>query len=179
MIKRHEATRLSHHCINKRPYYEKVCVVCGKTFYTSRKQAECCSRQCVTLKPGYRENLRMKALERIANGTHNGWNSRNISSYAEKFWSEVLNNNGIRYIREYHLGKYFLDFYIEMGGRKIDLEIDGQQHKRQVEHDYIRDEFIKLQGIEVYRVQWNNINTESGKIQMKYKIDTFLEYIKK
>lgn len=72
-----------------------------------------------------------------------------------------------------------LDFYIDINGRKIDLEIDGNQHKRQVEHDYIRDVFIKSQGIEVYRVEWNSINNDAGKIQMRSKIDAFLKYIKK
>lgn len=168
----------NHHSEGYRQFYERVCIVCGKIFYTSHKLAECCSRQCTSNKPGYRENLRKKALERIANGTHNGWNSRNISSYAEQFWVKVLDNNNIRYTREYHLDKYFLDFYIVIGERKIDLEIDGRQHKRQVEHDNIRDAYIKSQGIEVYRIEWNCINTESGKNKMKAKIDAFLKYIK-
>ena len=168
----------NHHSEDGRQFYERVCIVCGKTFYSSRKQAECCSRQCTVNKPGYRENLRKKALERVANGTHNGWNARNISSYAEQFWIKVLDNNDISYIREYHLDKYFLDFYIVIGDRKIDLEIDGHQHKRQVEHDHIRDVFITSQGIEVYRIEWNCINAESGKNKMKAKIDAFLKYIK-
>ena len=33
--------------------------------------------------------------ERIKNGLHKGWQSRNIISYPEKFFIEVLKNNGL------------------------------------------------------------------------------------
>ena len=120
----------------------------------------------------------------IKNGKHKGWQSRNIISYPEQFWIKVLDNNNIVYQREYKLyydniNKYFLDFYIEIGDRKIDLEIDGKQHNFEDRkyHDKIRDEYIKSQGIEVYRIKWNSINNEKGKQLMKEKIDKFLEYI--
>ena len=59
-----------------------------------------------------------------------GWKSRNIISYAERFWMNVLDNNNIKYQKEYSLnGKYFLDFLLEKNGKKIDLEIDGKQHQ--------------------------------------------------
>ena len=77
--------------------------------------------------------------------------------------------------------RYFLDFYIEIGDRKIDLEIDGKQHKykdRQ-ESDIKRDNFLISKGYEVYRIDWNEINTENGKKLMKNKINQFLNYINK
>ena len=92
----------------------------------------------------------------------------------------VLSNNNIKYIHNFPFGKYFLDFYIEIDGRKIDLEIDGKQHKydERRNSDIIRDEFVKTQGVEVYRIEWNSINTEYGKNLMKEKIEKFLEFIK-
>ena len=48
---------------------------------------------------------------------------------------DVLDNNSIKYEHNKPIRKsdginnYFLDFYIEVGDVKIDLEIDGKQHK--------------------------------------------------
>lgn len=127
-------------------------------------------------------------LERVRNGTHKGWQNRNITSYAEKFWTRVLDNNGVSYKREltvkYSNGPndhYFLDFYIESNGRKIDLEIDGKQHKYvdRAEHDRARDERLSNLGYVVYRIDWNEINSEEGKLRMKEKIDKFLDFLNK
>ena len=94
---------------------------------------------------------------------------------------KVLENNNIKFKHNFPFGKYFLDFYIEISNRKIDLEIDGKQHKypdRQ-ESDIKRDKFVTTNDIEVYRIEWNSINTEDGKKIMKEKIENFLKYIKK
>ena len=74
-----------------------------------------------------------------------------------------------------------MDFYIEINNRKIDLEIDGKQHKYEDRHnsDIVRDEFVKSRGVEVFRIDWNSINTEDGKILMKEKIKEFLNFIGK
>ena len=93
---------------------------------------------------------------------------------------DVLKNNGITYTHNYHFNKYFLDFYIEINNRKIDLEIDGKQHNYpdRIVKDKERDEFVLSNNIEVYRISWNSINTKKGKIIMKEKIDNFLKFIK-
>lgn len=168
------------------------CLNCGKEFYGRiSKYGNCISAKecCYKCKLEYNSKqstiLRRKEIEA---GTFQGWKSRNITSYAEKFWIEVLKNNNIQYIREKlvdygNLGsgkRYFLDFYIEIGDRKIDLEIDGKQHKykdRQ-ESDIKRDKFLISKGYEVYRIDWNSINSDKGKQLMKEKIDKFLEFIK-
>lgn len=66
-------------------------------------------------------------------------------------------------------GKYFLDFaFLEL---KLDVEIDGQQHNRTIEaieHDKIRDEFLKQNGWIVFRIEW---------MKMKQDITKFLEFI--
>jgi len=38
----------------------------------------------------------------------------------------VLDNLNISYIREFHFERYFLDFKIDIGDIKLDLEIDGK-----------------------------------------------------
>ena len=169
--------------INENLLKEKTCCICGRKYYgiiiKSGKigKGKTCSDKC------HVELKRIKSKESIKRvmdeGRFVGWQTRNIKSYAEIFWHKVLQNNGIEYIAEYFLDKkYFLDFYIVKNGIEIDLEIDGKQHKYKdrIEHDKIRDEYIKSKGIVVYRIDWNEINSESGSLMMKEKIDKFLNF---
>lgn len=165
---------------------EKTCVYCGKSFHPAVKpngklsKSNCCSEKCRTeLKKINGVSAYKQAKEK---GITKPWQSRNIISYPEKFWINVLNNNNIRFEREYFLNKkYFLDFYIEVSNVKIDLEIDGKQHTRedQILHDKFRDEYVTSNGIIVYRIPWNEINTDYGKSLMKEKIDDFLIFYNK
>lgn len=164
-----------------------ICKWCGNEFVLERKPnrrfriVKYCCKECHD--SSVKEIFHNKVMKEIENGTFVGWKSRNITSYAEKFFINVLNNNNIKYIKEYalkreHEQSYFLDFYIEKNNVKIDLEIDGKQHKYEdrIENDIIRDEYVKSKNIEVYRISWNEINTESGKQRMKEKIDKFLDF---
>lgn len=65
-------------------------------------------------------------------------------------------------------------------GKFIDLEIDGKQHKYpdRLESDKIRDNFITKNNIIVYRIEWNEINSEKGKLLMEEKINKFLDFYK-
>lgn len=120
----------------------------------------------------------------LNNGTFNGWKSRNVKSYAEIFWEKVLNNNNIEFEREVPIKKdnninnYFLDFKIVSGEKILDLEIDGKQHhyEERAKSDEIRDKYLRSLNYIVYRISWNEINTESGKLAMKKKIDDFLDF---
>lgn len=136
-----------------------------------------CSEEC--RRKSSNEKNSFLAKERVKNGTHQGWKTRNISSYPEIFWMKVLDSNNISYIREYKIeNKYFLDFFIEKNNVKIDLEIDGKQHlyeERKI-HDKERDLFLSERNYIVYRIPWNEINTENGKILMKSKIDEFIKF---
>lgn len=167
-------------------YIERKCVICGNVIPPIRTKSgkysktKYCSNECRKIDKVRNGHNAYECSKK--NGTHKPWQSRNIISYPEKFWIKVLDNNGIKFVREYHLDKkYFLDFYIKVNGRKIDLEIDGDQHRQEdhMEHDKLRDEYVAALGIEVYRVPWNSINTESGKMLMKEKIDNFLSFYKK
>lgn len=174
--------------IDGRFEYIRKCVICNKEFKLEKKEngrvyrGKTCSTECHTqLASNVGKEMMQK---RIENGEHNGWFTRNITSYPEKFFIEVLNNNGIKYehnypIKQSDLGldnryNYFLDFYLE--DKKIDLEIDGNQHKERVEHDEKRDELLKNIGINVYRIKWKNINSNKGKKYIEDEINKFLEY---
>lgn len=140
-------------------------------------------KKIVSLKT--RQLLSKKAKERVKNGIHVGWKTRPIESYPEKFWKHVLINNNIDfefnfYIQKKELGLanlagYFLDFKLQ---NKIDLEIDGKQHKYKdrEESDIVRDNALISNGWKVYRIDWNEINTDVGKKLMKQKIDDFLQW---
>lgn len=123
----------------------------------------------------------------IAEGKHKGWQSRNLVSYPEQFWKEVLENNNIEYsfnhvVKKRELGlndmsNYFLDFLID---NRIDLEIDGKQHKYpdRIESDKFRDSLLTKAGYIVYRIPWNEIKSEQGQNKMKEKIQSFLNFYK-
>ena len=135
-----------------------ICENCGKEFFSIRKEQRFCGHKCAQSSDAVKNAIRKTIEKKVANGTHSGWRTRNITSYAEKFWENVLNNNGINFIREdFSTKKYFLDFLIEKNGKKLDLEIDGKQHKREdrKRHDIERDAFLAQNGYIVYRIQWN------------------------
>lgn len=169
------------------PPKTRKCAICRKEFNVPRLKngsysaTTTCSQEChFTLKSN---NSKRVAQALISEGRHVGWQSRNIISYPEEFWMKVLENNNIVYkhnfyLQEYH---YFLDFVIEINGIKIDLEIDGKQHKYpdRVIHDAVRDINVEKSGFVVYRVEWNNINNENGQKLMKEKINNFLSFINK
>lgn len=163
----------------------KKCTVCGKEFLPQKlnsghfSKRTTCSDECQKkLKSLNGLKVYQKCVE---DGTFRGWQSRNIISYPEKFWIKVLKNNNISFEREKHVGKYFLDFVISINNKLIDLEIDGKQHKyqdRQIS-DQIRDQFLSENGYIVYRIPWNEINSNKGKDMMKNKINNFISYLNK
>ena len=108
---------------------------------------------------------------------------RNKPSYAELFFMRVLKNNNIDYDFDHHVKNnrahyYILDFFIEKSNVLIDLEIDGKQHtyEDRKQHDTRRDNYLKSKGYLIYRIPWNEINSEKGKLLMKSKIDKFLDF---
>ena len=162
----------------------KTCVVCGKIFERKRLSngklsSKCtCSDECHSILK--RKNGRATYEKIKSEGRFVGWRSRTKISYPEQFWIDVLQNNNIEFERELFFdNKYFLDFVIRCGNVIIDLEIDGKQHKYpdRVKHDKIRDEYLTSKGVIVYRIEWNTINTDSGKQLMKKKIDDFIMFL--
>jgi very-short-patch-repair endonuclease len=157
--------------------YEIVCKHCGKVFTSVNKNAQYCCQQCAHNSEEVKNKIREKAYERIKEGTFSGWQTRNIHSYPEIFWEKVLINNKIPFIKEdFSTKKYFLDFLIERNGKKIDLEIDGRQHKRRQTHDAERDCFLREHGYTIYRIEWNTINNDAGRQKMREKINEFLTF---
>lgn len=185
--KRHESAIKYYETIGVIPLNTILCKMCSVEFLPKRrnkgKLSLYCTNKCACVdrknNPEYIKKLKDSHNKRVLNGTHIGWKSRNIPSYAELFFMDVLRNNGIEYEFEKHVGKYFIDFAIN--SKNIALEIDGKQHlqKERMESDKLKDEFLKSIGWTVYRIQWKSINSETGKLYIKTEIDKFLEFYKK
>lgn len=166
----------------KRNDYNKNCVICGNEF-TGTQKAKSCSEECKI------EILKRKMRERVESGNHKGWTSRNIESYPEKFFKKVLSLNEILYKFNYPVSKkslgisdsssYFLDFFIEINGKKLDLEIDGKQHEmdERKESDLRRDGILINNGYLVHRIKWKNPVNEVNKKYIKDEIGKLLELI--
>lgn len=185
--KRSESSKRYRESIGIVPLQRIRCKLCSVEFLPKRrgkgKHSSYCSNKCACVdrknNPEYIRKLKESHNKRVADGTHIGWKSRNMPSYAELFFMDVLKNNEIEYEFEKHVGKYFIDFAIN--SKNIALEIDGKQHlqKERMESDTLKDTFLKSVGWNVYRIQWKSINSETGKLYIKTEIDKFLEFCKK
>lgn len=162
-------------------YSVKYCKDCGSQITKKSKSGYCqhCFQKYTNKRENVRKKIRTKQKENYKNGILKGWLTRNIESYPEKFWKQVLENNNIEYIFNMPFKRKFLDFVIVIDNlRIIDLEIDGKQHKSRIDYDNERDKFLLENGFLVYRIEWNEINTEQGNMLMKKKINSFLNFIK-
>ena len=163
---------------------KKFCILCRQKLKNNNKTGFC--KYCLdNTEEGrqVKQELGKKGYQTmLKHGTHKPWQSRNITSYAEEFWIAVLQNNNIQFLREvpvkHNNSNYFLDFKIEKNGKLIDLEVDGKQHTYadRAASDITRDTFLTKQGYFIYRVPWNEVVSEQGKLEMKTKIDEFLAF---
>ena len=87
-------------------------------------------------------------------------------------WSIVSKILVIYYIKEIIWNLFALS-------NKIDLEIDGKQHKLEdrKKHDRIRDERLIKIGWKVYRIEWKDLR--KNKEYIKEEINKFLEWYNK
>lgn len=168
--------------------YNKLCLCCSNKFETKKEKQLYCSLNCAKnriITQETKDKISKSIQSNVKNGTHVGWQSRKIRSYAELFFENVLNNNNIKYNAEFKLNKrdlgfdnsscYFLDFYLHE--YNVNLEIDGKQHEysERKESDKIRDEAIIKYGIFVYRIKWKN--PYKNEEYIKNEINNFLIYL--
>jgi very-short-patch-repair endonuclease len=82
---------------------------------------------------------------------------RNQSDAERALWAKVRDKQffGMKFFRQYSIGPYILDFYCP--ALKLAVELDGGQHNQSDgrEHDGVRSEYLKVQGIDVMRF-WDN-----------------------
>ena len=90
-------------------------------------------------------------------------------SYPEKYFIQLFKKEGIKLRPKYQVNLYQLDFADIKN--KIDIEIDGNQHrddKKIVKHDIERTKNLKKKGWRVYRIFWSNYQKKT--FQEKQKI---------
>lgn len=154
-----------------------TCLICSHVFTVKwcRRNRKYCSNKCSHSCPTLRNHLSKKVNERIKNGTFIGWKDRKDKSpsYAEKYFIDLFNNENIlNWEREYKVGMWFIDFaFID---KKIALEIDGKQHKlkERKESDDRKDEFLKNNGWNVFRIKWFN-PSQKNKEKLYFQIEEF------
>lgn len=85
------------------------------------------------------------------------------TDFEAKIWSLVRNKKikGLKFFRQYGIGKYILDFYCP--AYRLAIEIDGGQHNEagQKAYDEIRSKFLRGKNIRVLRF-WNNDVSENS-----------------
>lgn len=82
-------------------------------------------------------------------------NHSSKESYPERYFKQILNKYKIIFEREYQISLYSLDFALH--SKKIDLEIDGEQHyvdSKIIESDIRRTKKLTELGWTVIRVRW-------------------------
>ena len=57
--------------------YKCICCICGKEFLSPNPNVQHCSNKCIASDPRVREKISNINLERVRNGTHQGWIKRN------------------------------------------------------------------------------------------------------
>lgn len=83
-------------------------------------------------------------------------NHSSITSYPEQYFIELFRKESIDLIHHYRISKYELDF-CDLD-RKVDIEIDGDQHyldKRIKISDAERDKYLVSNGWVVFRIRWS------------------------
>lgn len=159
-----------------------ICRFCGKE-HNNRKENGTrkyhCSDECI-------QNARLEAAKRSGetmkrNGTAPGWKSRskmNIS-YPEQYFINLFKNENLEfYEREKNVGRWFIDF--AFNDLKLAVEIDGSQHyndPERMQSDRNKDEFLKNEGWEVFRVRWHNPSNDKGKSMLYPQIEALLKKI--
>jgi hypothetical protein len=170
---------------------DKFCIDCGVllAIWSCKNPKKIRCVRCQAKQPrsdSYKNKLRQKALERVADGTHQGWTKRPFLSYAEQCVKYILNAKGLegKYSINYAIKKsdlginekacYFLDFYFPEC--KLDLEIDGKQHTWiiNMQKDLVRDDLLRKGGFFVRRISWHGNKTKEQQEVLLHKIEEIL-----
>jgi very-short-patch-repair endonuclease len=168
---------------------KKFCKQCGKELCSRNISGYCkvCLRTCDEFHEQRKLSARKVYENSVKNGTFKGWQLRNETPFSEKFFINILNQHKIPYTHNKPVKQsnnrycYFLDFYIELPDMKLDLEIDGKQHKypERKEADKRRTAELENLGYTIYRIEWNEVRTEKGKLQLNQKVEDFLNFLYK
>lgn len=104
-------------------------------------------------------------------------------SYPEKYFREYFYNENINVEKKFRIGLYELDFCIK--DKKIDIEIDGEQHfldKKRILIDEKRNKYLEELGWDIIRIRWSSymkMNKEEKEIYLNNLKDYLNNLIQK
>lgn len=80
---------------------------------------------------------------------------RNRATEEERILWSCLKRNTLKhkFIRQYSVEGYVIDFYCPE--KRLAIELDGEQHRQNIEYDLYRTKLLNAYGIKVIRF-WNN-----------------------
>lgn len=87
---------------------------------------------------------------------------KNMTDFELKLWYYLRAKRfmGLKFKRQVPIGNYIVDFLCTDNNTII--ELDGSQHLKQIEHDEIRDYYLKSKGYKIIRILNNEINNIEG-----------------
>lgn len=98
---------------------------------------------------------------------------KNQTPQEEKLWAYLRTKpKGFKFRRQHPFQEYILDFYCHRA--KLVTELDGKQHKSNLEYDDDRTEIIENYGLEVIRFE--NSEVDHNFEIVKRKIMRLLEF---
>ena len=83
-------------------------------------------------------------------------------------WDKIRNKKlGHKFKRQYSIGPYIVDFYCSES--RLVIEVDGNVHKKSIDYDNFRSEYLRSIDVNVIRFKnseiENNINQVTNKIK--------------
>jgi very-short-patch-repair endonuclease len=80
---------------------------------------------------------------------------QNMTDAETLIWYQLKDRqlNGFKFLRQYIIGKYIVDFVCRQ--KKLIIELDGSQHAENMLYDEQRTQFLNSLGYRVLRF-WNN-----------------------
>ncbi len=76
---------------------------------------------------------------------------QNMSEMEKRFWYRINRNQiGVKFRRQQPIGPYFVDFICFP--LKLVIELDGEQHAKNIEYDNRRTTYIESQGFKLIRI---------------------------
>lgn len=85
-------------------------------------------------------------------------------------WNSLRRKNiGFKFVRQYSVGPYILDFYCSE--KRIGIELDGLQHLDNKDYDKERDNYLLLNDIRILRFWNSEINGNIDKVLKRIKIE--------
>lgn len=98
---------------------------------------------------------------------------KNMTKAEMILWNELKTKklNGYKFRRQHPIQKYIVDFYCHE--LKLIIEVDGGYHneKEQIEYDKIRDNILKLKGVEILRFTNEEVFKDIQNVKHKILIE--------